>query len=194
MADNRPTDDIFGCKPFVDGLRAVSILAVVTCHAGMPGIRGGFVGVDVFFVISGYLIINQIAAPELLLVAPNCVARAASRRIDPDKCAIRRQAVDNYRRPTIATLRYLAGQFPDVRFIDPIDVFCDNALCRPSTTIASSMSTTTTSARAVPGNSMPPSPTASPGPSSATPSRRPQHCRPPRLRVDKEPRHDTRCC
>ena len=46
--------------PFVDGLRAVSILAVVAYHVGVPGFPGGFVGVDVFFVISGFLIINQI--------------------------------------------------------------------------------------------------------------------------------------
>jgi peptidoglycan/LPS O-acetylase OafA/YrhL len=48
--------------PFVDGLRAISILAVVAFHIGVPGIPGGFVGVDVFFVISGFLIINQIKA------------------------------------------------------------------------------------------------------------------------------------
>lgn len=46
--------------PFIDGLRALSILAVVGCHVGLPGFSGGFVGVDVFFVISGFLIINQI--------------------------------------------------------------------------------------------------------------------------------------
>lgn len=46
--------------PFVDGLRAVSILAVVGCHIGLPGFSGGYVGVDVFFVISGFLIVNQI--------------------------------------------------------------------------------------------------------------------------------------
>jgi len=48
--------------PHVDGLRAVAILAVVGFHAGLPGFRSGFVGVDIFFVISGFLIINQIAA------------------------------------------------------------------------------------------------------------------------------------
>ena len=46
--------------PFVDGLRAVAILSVVGCHIGLPGFSGGYVGVDVFFVISGFLIINQI--------------------------------------------------------------------------------------------------------------------------------------
>ena len=48
--------------PFVDGLRAVSILAVVAFHIGVPGISGGFIGVDIFFVISGFLIVNQITA------------------------------------------------------------------------------------------------------------------------------------
>ncbi|AHG93584.1 acyltransferase 3 (plasmid) [Gemmatirosa kalamazoonensis] len=40
----------------VQGLRAVAVLAVVLYHAGVPLFGGGYVGVDVFFVISGYLI------------------------------------------------------------------------------------------------------------------------------------------
>ncbi len=43
-------------RPEVDGLRAVAVLPVMFFHAGFPAFSGGFVGVDVFFVISGYLI------------------------------------------------------------------------------------------------------------------------------------------
>ena len=43
-------------RPDIDGLRAVAVLAVIGFHAFPTWIRGGFVGVDVFFVISGYLI------------------------------------------------------------------------------------------------------------------------------------------
>ena len=43
-------------RPDIDGLRAIAIIAVVAFHARVPFFRGGFVGVDVFLVISGYLI------------------------------------------------------------------------------------------------------------------------------------------
>lgn len=43
-------------RPEVDGLRAVAVLPVILFHAGIPYFGGGFVGVDIFFVISGYLI------------------------------------------------------------------------------------------------------------------------------------------
>src|SRR6186713_2906638 len=66
-AANRPVGPVIAAnitayRPFIDGLRAVSILVVVLYHVGIPGIEGGYVGVDVFFVISGFLIISQIVA------------------------------------------------------------------------------------------------------------------------------------
>jgi len=57
QAPPRPT------RPFrrdIEGLRAVAVIAVVLGHAGAPFMRGGYVGVDVFLVISGFLITSYL--------------------------------------------------------------------------------------------------------------------------------------
>jgi peptidoglycan/LPS O-acetylase OafA/YrhL len=65
-AASRPTDKTAGQRltylPGVDGLRALAVLAVLLYHAELPWIGGGFLGVDVFFVISGYLITSLLLA------------------------------------------------------------------------------------------------------------------------------------
>ena len=45
----------------LDGLRAVAVVPVVLYHAGVSWIPGGFVGVDIFFVLSGFFITRQLA-------------------------------------------------------------------------------------------------------------------------------------
>jgi peptidoglycan/LPS O-acetylase OafA/YrhL len=67
-------------RPDIEGLRAVAIVAVLLCHAGLPGAAGGYVGVDVFFVISGYLI-TRLLLGELDRESTVSLPRFYARRI-----------------------------------------------------------------------------------------------------------------
>ena len=66
QTDNKITS--FAYRPDIDGLRAIAVLSVVIFHLGFESFEGGFLGVDVFFVISGFLI-TSIIAPKLAVGA-----------------------------------------------------------------------------------------------------------------------------
>ena len=57
---SKPTSKISSYRPEIDGLRCIAVLSVIFFHINATWLTGGFVGVDVFFVISGYLITSQI--------------------------------------------------------------------------------------------------------------------------------------
>lgn len=67
-------------QPFLDGFRALAITLVILNHLNLPGFAGGFIGVDVFFVISGYLITGVIV--ENYLSNYNSVPEATNRYIN----------------------------------------------------------------------------------------------------------------
>jgi hypothetical protein len=49
-----------GFRPDIEGLRGLTLLAILGFHVDMPGVGGGFVGPDIFFFISGFVITGQL--------------------------------------------------------------------------------------------------------------------------------------
>jgi peptidoglycan/LPS O-acetylase OafA/YrhL len=62
MSERREAGRAASYRPDIQGLRAVSVLAVIAAHYGLPGAQGGFLGVDVFLVVSGFLITQLLLA------------------------------------------------------------------------------------------------------------------------------------
>ena len=81
---------LFKYRPEIDGLRAIAILPVIFYHAGLQIFSGGYVGVDIFFVISGYLIssiiLSEIETGKFSLI--NFYQRRARRILPALFCAI----------------------------------------------------------------------------------------------------------
>ncbi len=77
-------------RPDIEGLRAVAVVAVVLFHASVPGIGGGYVGVDVFFVISGFLITGLLwrEVSRTGSVALRAFYGARARRLLPASAAV----------------------------------------------------------------------------------------------------------
>ena len=86
-AETRPISGLAGgttgsgtFRPDIEGMRAVAVLLIMFYHAGIPAIPGGYIGVDVFFVISGFLITGLLLR-ELEDTATIRRARFYARRI-----------------------------------------------------------------------------------------------------------------
>ena len=79
-----------GFRPDVEGMRAIAVVAVVLYHFHFPLISGGFIGVDVFFVLSGFLI-TRLVLGELVdtgtISLPSFWGRRA-RRLLPASAAV----------------------------------------------------------------------------------------------------------
>src|SRR5919202_947332 len=77
-------------RPDVEGLRAVAVVLVVVFHAGLGPLSGGYVGVDVFFVISGFLItsllVDEVRATGSISLADFYARR--TRRLLPAACLV----------------------------------------------------------------------------------------------------------
>lgn len=80
-ADDQATRPAY--RADIDGLRAVSVVAVILFHFSVPGFSGRYIGVDIFFVISGYLItqllLNGCPSKSSALPARRSACPAASK-------------------------------------------------------------------------------------------------------------------
>src|SRR5688572_16671991 len=74
------TSQALGYRSDIDGLRAIAVVMVIAFHAGIPGFAGGFTGVDVFFVISGFLITGLLVG-ELKATGSIQLGRFYARRV-----------------------------------------------------------------------------------------------------------------
>src|SRR6476619_2738683 len=125
---SRPQDKRFPYLPGIDALRALAVLAVLLYHAGVGWLPGGFLGVDVFFAISGYLITSLLVAERSAtgtVSLPHFWARRA-RRLLPAVFALligvtiiaiagAHDAVGRLRGDVVAAMAYVSNWWQIVR-------------------------------------------------------------------------------
>ena len=61
---NTPVQTIRGYRPEIDGLRALAVIAVIINHFNKSWLPSGYLGVDIFFVISGYVITASLSRSD----------------------------------------------------------------------------------------------------------------------------------
>ena len=95
-------------RPDIDGLRALAVIAVIAHHFNRDLLPSGFLGVDMFFVISGYVISISLASHDGLSVCPSRLNARRVKRLMPALivCVLVTAAV------TIAIDRYLVSFEP----------------------------------------------------------------------------------
>jgi len=137
MPGNREATGL-GYQSALDGLRAVAVLAVMAYHAAMPWAEGGFLGVDIFFVLSGFLITTLLAREQArsgtlrlgrfymrrtLRLLPALVTVAAFVHIYVWWTAAPAPVVAVLRRETALTLLYMANWAQVAGLLHPFGFF-----------------------------------------------------------------------
>ncbi|MFF7990851.1 acyltransferase family protein [Kitasatospora xanthocidica] len=109
-------------RPDIEGLRGLAVLSVLAFHAAVPGLTGGYIGVDIFFVISGFLITGMLTGRPLGL--RDFAARRARRILPAAATVLVATAaaggalLDPLRGTDLARdLIAAAGQFANWRFV-----------------------------------------------------------------------------
>ncbi|MFD8786359.1 acyltransferase family protein [Kitasatospora sp. NPDC059599] len=122
VAETGPPRRRAAFRPDIEGLRGIAVLSVLAFHSAVPGLTGGYVGVDVFFVISGFLITGLLTNRPLGLW--DFAARRARRILPAAATVLVATAVaggallDPLRGTDLARdLIAAAGQFANWRFV-----------------------------------------------------------------------------
>ena len=107
----------------IDGLRAVAVLAVIANHLPGSYLSSGFLGVDVFFVISGFVITASILSqnPSSFIDLYSIKDCSVTNR---EACAARRVDLIRKNSPILKQLYSISASYNNLHVFDPFSVFC----------------------------------------------------------------------